>query len=681
MRSLATGQPTAGGAPIAVPLGPPGVYFAPVAQAPQLTIEPMDVAGFAGVAPRGPAWELVDDPALSEQGPFRARSIAVPLDRWDDYLELFGAFEGPGLLPYAVAAFFAQGGRRAYVVRIVAADDGQAAPAVPRGCTEFQLDLATGSPPLLLRARSEGTWGDRLAITMTFTHRPFEATGLSPFRILLGPGSVAPVGTMLLISTPPIQAGAPDQPDTLSIISAITRTGRAADPGYDVIATLDRPALMTEHSTFEVVEAELAIDDKDPLRLRQERHTALGLALAHPRFLGDVLAAESRLVEAVTDDAGVLLPDASLPDLEAVRIALGEDRWDSITMEDLFPRGNEPAGTGGTDAIRGAPEVATLVVPDLYAPAAAVPPQPPDIPAAASTRFEVCAPRPAAPAEAPPAGTLTKLLLDPTDPGELAQIVGQQQQLVRLAEDLQVVTLLDVPPGLRPAQVPHWRSLFDSSFAAGYHPWLRVVGTQNSLVAVPPAAAAAGLIARCELREGISRGPANEVASGVVDVTDLVDDQQHAELHRLGIDVYRLETDGVYLTSARTLSTDPTWRQLTVRRLLLLIERAVRRQLQWTVFEPNGQQLRESLRQQLDTLLATLFAEGCFAGATPQDSWFVNVASGAALSAEADSGQLIVEVGVAPSAPIEYIVVRVAVQAEGTIKTTVTTGPAAISHA
>ena len=680
MRSLAAGQPAADGTSIGVPLGPPGVYFAPVAPAPQLTIEPMDVAGFAGVAPRGPAWELVDDPALSEQGPFRARSVAVPLDRWDDYLELFGAFEGPGLLPYAVAAFFAQGGRRAYVVRIVAADDVQAAPAEPRGCTEFKLELAMESPPLLLRARSEGTWGNRLAITMAFTRRPFEATGLSPFRILLSPGSVAPVGTMLRISTPPIQVGAPGQPAVLSVISAITRTGRAADPGYDVVATLDRPALMTELSTFEIVEAELAIDDKDPLRLRQERHTALGLALAHPRFLADVLAAESRLAEAVTDGAGVLLPDVSLPDLEAVQIASGKDRWHCITLEDLFPRGNE-AGTGGTDAIRGAPEVATVVVPDLYAPYDFVSPQLPDVLAAASPCFEVCAPRPAAPVTPPRSGTLTNLLLDPTDPEQLAQIVGQQQQLVQLAEDLQVVALLDVPPGLRPAQVPHWRSLFDSSFAAGYHPWLRVVGAQNSLVAVPPSAVAAGLIARCELREGISRGPANEVASSVVDVTDLVDDQQHAQLHRLGIDVYRLETDGVYLTSARTLSTDPTWRQLTVRRLLLLIERAVRRQLQWTVFEPNGQQLRESLRQQLDTLLATLFAEGCFAGATPQDSWFVNVASGAVLSAEADSGQLIVEVGVAPSAPIEYIVVRVAVQAEGTIKTTVTTGPAAISHA
>jgi hypothetical protein len=79
-------------------------------------------------------------------------------------------------------------------------------------------------------------------------------------------------------------------------------------------------------------------------------------------------------------------------------------------------------------------------------------------------------------------------------------------------------------------------------------------------------------------------------------------------------------------------------------------------------------------------LLAALFDEGCFAGTTAQDSWFVNVASGALLSAEADSGQLIVEVGVAPSEPIEYIVVRVAVQAEGTIKTTVTTGPTVIGH-
>ena len=664
-------QHTADGALPGVPLGPPGVYFAPVAPAPRLTIEPMDVAGFVGVATRGPAWELVDDPALDTPGPFRARSVAVALDRWDDYLELFGAFEGPGLLPYAVAAFFAQGGRRAYVVRIVTATSRDEAPV---GCTAFELSTGTGTPARVVgvRARNEGTWGDRLVITMTFTRTPFEATSLRADQIQLGPGSAAPAGTTLRISTP-------SHPATLAVISRLTRVGRSTDPGYDVIATLDRQALMTGESTFEVVEAELAVDDKDPLRLRQERHTALGLAPGHPRFLPDVLTAESRLVEAVTDGPGALLPDADLQDLVTALVTHGQDRSGLITLEDVFPYDSDPAGTGGADAIRGAPEVATLVVPDLYAPGDAVP-KPPDIPPAARPRFEVCAPRPAAPADTPPPATLTGLLKDPTVTKDLADIVAQQQRLVQLAECLQVVALLDVPLGLRPAQVPHWRSLFDSSYAAGYHPWLRGVGPQNTLVLVPPSAVAAGLIARCELREGVSRGPANEVASSIVTVTDLVDDQQHAELHRLGVDVYRLETDGVYLTSARTLSMDPAWRQLSVRRLLLLIERVVRRQLQWTVFEPNDQQLRESLTQQLETLLAVLFDEGCFAGTTAQDSWFVNVASGALLSAEADSGQLIVEVGVAPSEPIEYIVVRVAVQAEGAITTTVTTGPTVIGH-
>ena len=659
------GQGFTDGTPAGATLGPPGVYFAPVAPAPpRLTIEPMDVAAFVGVAPRGPAWELVDDPTLGEQGILRARSVAVPLDRWDDYLELFGGFEGPGLLPYAVAAFFAQGGRRAYVVRIVASGDGRKAPA---GCAVYQLDI--GSPPLRLRARSEGAWGNQLDIAMTFTRRPFEATALSPGQVGLGPGSVAPVGTTLRISNP-------GQPAAFGVISAVTRTGRQDDPGYDVVAELDRAAPMTTASTFEVIEAELAIYDQDPARLRQERHTALGLSPAHPRFLAGALASGSRLVEAVTDGIRALLPDASLLRLVAERVEDGADRWGSIVLTDVFPGRNEPPGTGGVDVIRSVPEVATVAVPDLYAPDAVPPGPEPEPPAAASPRFEVCAPQPPRPATVTPSGPLTGLRLDPANPDGLARIVDQQRQLVQLAEDLQVVALLDVPPGLRPAQVPHWRSLFDSSFAAGYHPWLRGVDSRNSLARVPPSAVAAGLIARCELREGISRGAANEAASSIVDVTDLVDENQHAELHRLGVNVFRMETDGVYLTSARTLSLDPAWRQLSVRRLLLLIERVVRRQLQWTVFEPNDRQLRVGLRQQLDELLAALFAEGCFAGATPQDSWFVTVASGALLSAEADSGQLVVEVGVAPSEPVEYIVVRVAVQAEGGIKTTVTTGSA-----
>ena len=96
-------------------LGAPGVYYAVAAPTRRLAAEPMDVAAFVGVAPRGPAWVRIDDPLLVSGVPerARARSVAVPVDSWDDYVERFGAFEAPGLLPHAVAAFFAQGGRRA----------------------------------------------------------------------------------------------------------------------------------------------------------------------------------------------------------------------------------------------------------------------------------------------------------------------------------------------------------------------------------------------------------------------------------------------------------------------------------------------------------------------------------------------------------------------------------------
>src|SRR3954447_23096226 len=97
----------------------------------------MDVAAFAGVAPRGPAFvPVVDDqwrddvPCVEPERP-RARSVAVPVESWDDYRRAFGGFEGPGLLPYAVASFFEQGGRRAYVVRIVPST-GNGAVAVAR---------------------------------------------------------------------------------------------------------------------------------------------------------------------------------------------------------------------------------------------------------------------------------------------------------------------------------------------------------------------------------------------------------------------------------------------------------------------------------------------------------------------------------------------------------------------
>src|SRR6185369_2061484 len=111
--------------PLRIPTGAPGIYKLPDSPLRALTGVRMDVCAFVGVAPRGPVrvpvvnekW-LDDRPCVEDQRP-RRRTVAVPIESFDEYRRLFGGFEGPGLLPYAVASFFEQGGQRAYIARIV----------------------------------------------------------------------------------------------------------------------------------------------------------------------------------------------------------------------------------------------------------------------------------------------------------------------------------------------------------------------------------------------------------------------------------------------------------------------------------------------------------------------------------------------------------------------------------
>src|SRR5437588_5246179 len=159
--------------PSSVKLGAPGVYPYQPAPPRALTGVRMDVCAFAGVAPRGPArvptfdetWRD-DRPCVEPERP-RSRTVAVAVESFDEYRRLYGGFEGPGLLPYAVASFFEQGGRRAYVARIVhdypdSADDAKGVAAGDvRGAH-------TTAGPLRLRARDEGAWGNSLRVAVEF---------------------------------------------------------------------------------------------------------------------------------------------------------------------------------------------------------------------------------------------------------------------------------------------------------------------------------------------------------------------------------------------------------------------------------------------------------------------------------------------------------------------------------
>ena len=147
--------------------GAPGLYPVPPAPTRALTGVRMDVAAFVGVAPRGPArvpvvneeWPA-DAPLLDPRRP-RRRTVPVAVESFDEYRRAFGGFEGPGLLPYAVAAFFDQGGRRAYIARVV---HDYAADLVvpPKPAAPAAGDVPWSALAFRLVARNEGTWGNRL---------------------------------------------------------------------------------------------------------------------------------------------------------------------------------------------------------------------------------------------------------------------------------------------------------------------------------------------------------------------------------------------------------------------------------------------------------------------------------------------------------------------------------------
>lgn len=658
-------------------LGAPGVYEVPPEPVFALTGERMDVCAFAGVAPRGPAYrpyfqqDWAERPCLP--GDTHRRTVPVPVESWSEYLQRFGGFEGPGLLPYAVASFFENGGRRAYVLRVVH-DFGGADPGLSRGA--LQGLTTTGGQPVALRAQDPGQWGNRLSATLSFRTfaLPLDDAGTGLWALELPRDAQVPAGTVLRLR---LEGGGRE-------LRLLTRVDRAWTPeaGRTVLrASLDRP-LPRLPVAAEVVEGVLEIQDGDERIARggrYERLESLGLSALHPRWLARALALESTL----------LLPDerpgsrewmdgdlALLVDLQPYATAAftgGEDHYQDIVPEDFFSDwlpGDECPGDG-VHAVADLGEVALLCAPDLYSPGPLVEEEvvvePPSV---AGAEFRPCVPIAPPPLQESRPGSLDGLRLDPAT--DLDAIAALQGRLVELAEQLQrLIVLLDVPPGLSQRRILRWRSRFTSAYVAAYHPWLtvsRADDRRDALVRVPPAPVAAGIIADRERVVGLPHGPANVLAGGVVAVVERVSPARHDELHPQGINVYLQERDGVRLTAARTLSLDPSFRQLSVRRLVSMLRRALDRQMQWAVFEPNGLKLRADLTIALQSFLRQLYRLGAFRGATEAEAFFVRCDDSNNPQRVTDLGQLHCDIGVAPTEPLEFIVLTIVREGDGTIR-------------
>lgn len=673
-------------APAVGPLGAPGVFVAPPEPVREITGVRRDIAAFVGVAPRGPAWlpptTLEPDVDVSTwlATTRRRRSIPVRVTSWDEYRYHFGGFEGPGRLPYAVSAFFAARGEAADIVRIVHEHGDRLDDAAGRSSGVFRGVALPGGGDVGVSARSEGRWGDRLRVRMTFTSRPLAVRSATASRIVVDRREWVPGGSLLRL-------GLGGDVQELRHVDTSIEEPEPAGPGRIRVLTLAGAAAVPPE-TVEVVTARLEVVDADPTFSRREVLDDIGLRADHPRWLARVLVEESTMLwpgRAWTSGTLVVadpaLPPAPVlgPDGEE-HLVDGEDLWPAIRPEHFWDAtwvaGDDEPGDG-VHCIAERRDVGILVAPDLYDPRPLVPAADvTDPPTLCGPEFAPHEPLgPVVTPEAPVPG-LDGLRLDPLVSGDLERIVRNQQQIVDFADASRELTvLLDVPLGLTHRRALTWRTRFDSPYAAAYHPWLDVAAPddrRDALVRLNPSAFAAGIVAARERRLGVQHGPANELAIGAVRVADVVPRDRHDELHVNGINVFVGERDGISLTGARTLSRRPLLRQLSVARLMTVLRLSLEREMQWAVFEPNDRELWAEVRRLVHAFLSRLYDAGAFRGATTKEAFFVRCDDTTMTRNDLDNGRLVCLVGVAPAEPIEYIVLQMSLDAVTGVRVEVT---------
>jgi len=216
--------------------------------------------------------------------------------------------------------------------------------------------------------------------------------------------------------------------------------------------------------------------------------------------------------------------------------------------------------------------------------------------------------------------------------------------------------VFDAPPAATIDEVLAARSSIDSSYAAMYYPW---VTTQNS-VQLPPSGFVCGIYARTDNARGVWKAPANETVTGAVDLQTAIDTHGQERLSAQGINSIRsFPARGILLWGARTASQDPLWKYVNVRRYFIYLEQSIHDGLQWVVFEPNGEPLWKAVRQTITNFLLNNWRSGALMGTKPEEAFFVRCDSSTMTQNDIDNGRLIVEIGVAPVRPAEFVIIRI----------------------
>lgn len=372
------------------------------------------------------------------------------------------------------------------------------------------------------------------------------------------------------------------------------------------------------------------------------------------------------------------------------------------TANDLLHLAAEPRRLLGMHSLIPVDEAAMIAIPDLgqlgweqfeqpqfTEPGVEPPtPQPP-------TGFHDCPQPPVVPAEdcdAVPVVSLSAagVVMNPNSQAWLEDLPEQQapaahdddamrtvqQAMIRLcAARADMVALLSLPQHYDSHAASQWHEqmtttpeFYDGdplSYAAVYHSWPAIREKTVPFLAplryVPPDGFAGGLIAAREWRRGAWIAPANVALQNVVDLQPNFGDGAWAQLYARQVNVVRHQPGRYALMSAMTLAHDSSLRQLSVRRLLILLRKLALREGQRYVFETNNERFRALVQTYFENILTQILERGGLQAFQVVTNEEINTRN------DYDNGRFLIALKVAPTLPIEFITITMLRSGDNTI--------------
>lgn len=230
------------------------------------------------------------------------------------------------------------------------------------------------------------------------------------------------------------------------------------------------------------------------------------------------------------------------------------------------------------------------------------------------------------------------------------------------------MAVVDPPKGSSITSVRGFRAQFDTTYGALYYPWLDILdpsvrpeaGTPPPILSLPPSGFVAGIYARSDIERGVHKAPANEVLFGLTRFDRNITFDQQSVLNPEGINALRFfEGRSNRVWGARTMSSDPEWKYVNVRRLFIYLEHSIEKATQWAVFEPNNERLWSSIRQSIEDFLLVVWRTGALMGTRPEEAYFVRCDRTTMAQNDLDNGRMICLIGVAPTYPAEFVIFRI----------------------